>query len=140
MIPRALIAKLLTSLSQDPNPLARATSRQRALLLTLHVLFPHDLLPALDLLDRELVARLCVPTAGPQQQQRIYLVRSAAAAGLKRGGVGVQRCYELQRVIFGSYLLLYMIVLATKASLAGVTSAERAADHGTAYFFSRHTH
>ncbi|KAK4940273.1 hypothetical protein LTR10_019593 [Elasticomyces elasticus] len=34
------------------------TARARSLFLTLHVLFPHELIPALDLLDRGLVTRL----------------------------------------------------------------------------------
>ncbi len=34
------------------------TERARSLFLTLHVLFPHELLPALDLLDRGLITRL----------------------------------------------------------------------------------
>ncbi|KAM5380395.1 hypothetical protein ACJZ2D_003497 [Fusarium nematophilum] len=40
------------------TPLQSISPSQRPLLLTLHVLFPNLLLPALDLLDRGLVARL----------------------------------------------------------------------------------
>ncbi|KAH6966731.1 hypothetical protein EDB82DRAFT_344144 [Fusarium venenatum] len=40
------------------SPLQAVSPSQRPLLLTLHVLFPSLLLPALDLLDRGLVARL----------------------------------------------------------------------------------
>ncbi|KIW12889.1 hypothetical protein PV08_08076 [Exophiala spinifera] len=42
----------LHALSEQDN------QRARSLFLTLHVLFPHELLPALDLLDRGLVTRL----------------------------------------------------------------------------------
>ncbi|KAL8801649.1 MAG: hypothetical protein Q9200_006876 [Gallowayella weberi] len=40
------------------NPLVSASPAIKSLLLTLHVLFPNELLPALDLLDRRLVTRL----------------------------------------------------------------------------------
>lgn len=36
------------------------TEKARSIFLTLHVLFPHELLPALDLLDRRLVTRLTI--------------------------------------------------------------------------------
>ena len=49
---------------QPQNPLSRLSPSQLAkvkpLLLTLHCLFPNDLLPALDILDRGLVQRLVV--------------------------------------------------------------------------------
>lgn len=43
------------------------SSRQQAksVLVTLHFLFPHELLPALDLIDRRLVARLSVTPTSP---------------------------------------------------------------------------
>lgn len=68
---------------QPQNPLSRLSPSQLAkvkpLLLTLHCLFPNDLLPALDILDRGLVQRLvvradrdikigAVPTAPTQDQ------------------------------------------------------------------------
>lgn len=69
--PRALLTNLITTLSNpldnpvpsDPQTLDDPSSAQtlasaKPLLLTLHALFPHALLPALDLLDRRLVARL----------------------------------------------------------------------------------
>lgn len=69
--PRALLTNLITTLSNpldisvpsDPQTLDDPSSAQtlasaKPLLLTLHALFPHTLLPALDLLDRRLVARL----------------------------------------------------------------------------------
>ncbi|ETI24019.1 hypothetical protein G647_03388 [Cladophialophora carrionii CBS 160.54] len=36
------------------------TDQARSIFLTLHILFPHELLPALDLLDRQLVTKLIV--------------------------------------------------------------------------------
>ncbi|KAJ9624603.1 hypothetical protein H2204_010785 [Knufia peltigerae] len=42
--------------------------RARSLFLTLHVLFPHELLPALDLLDRGLVTRMWIGDAGPVEE------------------------------------------------------------------------
>lgn len=69
---------------QPQNPLSRLSPSQLAkvkpLLLTLHCLFPNDLLPALDILDRGLVQRLAVrgdrdmkidavPSSAPIQDQ-----------------------------------------------------------------------
>src|ERR1700760_2452987 len=76
------------------NPLSNETlpSSARTLLLTLHVLYPTQFLPALDILDRRLLTRLIPPssTQPPSAEppsppsrrthhQGIYLVRSAAA-------------------------------------------------------------
>ncbi|KAI4202168.1 MAG: hypothetical protein LQ346_002020 [Caloplaca aetnensis] len=47
----------LTSSEQIANPLTHAPPSVKSLLLTLHVLFPNELLPALDLLDRKLVSK-----------------------------------------------------------------------------------
>ncbi|KAL8807023.1 MAG: hypothetical protein Q9182_001004 [Xanthomendoza sp. 2 TL-2023] len=46
------------------NPLVSASPPVKSLLLTLHVLFPNELLPALDLLDRRLVTRLILDSSG----------------------------------------------------------------------------
>ncbi|KAF1353399.1 hypothetical protein BDV97DRAFT_114382 [Delphinella strobiligena] len=64
---RTFITSLISSLpkptssnsNEEPprNPLKALTENQRAILMTLHVLFPNELLPALDLLDRDLVSR-----------------------------------------------------------------------------------
>ncbi|KAI4153984.1 MAG: hypothetical protein L6R39_001461 [Caloplaca ligustica] len=48
------------SADESSNPLVSAPPTLKSLLLTLHVLFPNELLPALDLLDRKLVTRLRV--------------------------------------------------------------------------------
>ncbi|KAI5195193.1 hypothetical protein E4T39_08324 [Aureobasidium subglaciale] len=63
---RAFATSLITFLQTKPpspttptsNPLKHASPADRSVLLTLHVLFPNELLSALDLLDRELVVRL----------------------------------------------------------------------------------
>lgn len=64
---RGFVTELINSLSPPrtpdlsiDNPLATADDNDRKLLLTLHVIFPNELLPALDLLDRRLVTRICV--------------------------------------------------------------------------------
>ncbi|KAL8864381.1 MAG: hypothetical protein Q9198_009902, partial [Flavoplaca austrocitrina] len=49
--------------SQQPNPLIPSPPALKHLLLTLHVLFPNELLPALDLLDRRLITRLILSTS-----------------------------------------------------------------------------
>lgn len=56
-------------------------SRGKLALLTLHFLFPHELLPALDLLDRQLVTRLIIAdSVGDKKQNEVYYVQSASAA------------------------------------------------------------
>jgi hypothetical protein len=65
---RAFITSLITSLNTSPtsttatstssNPLKQATPAEKSTLLTLHVLYPNELLAALDLLDRELVIKM----------------------------------------------------------------------------------
>ena len=64
--PRTLLTALVNALpppestdtATTSNPPATLPQSSKNLLLTLHVLFPHELLPALDLLDRHLVTRL----------------------------------------------------------------------------------
>ncbi|KAF9878560.1 hypothetical protein CkaCkLH20_04052 [Colletotrichum karsti] len=68
--PRAVLTSLINALTtspHDPDTTAPTTSENalkslphshRPLLVTLHVLFPSIVLPALDLLDRDLVARV----------------------------------------------------------------------------------
>lgn len=101
----AIPASTITTTDSGPdNPLKGLTSTHRALLSTLHVLFPNNIfLPALDLLDRGLVTRLvqveenarevlenptAVPPQGPAnlstiapalevQKNALYQVRSA---------------------------------------------------------------
>ena len=67
--PRTLLTALVNALpppqptnATTSNPLAALPQSSKNLLLTLHVLFPHELLPALDLLDRHLVTRLRIHT------------------------------------------------------------------------------
>lgn len=65
--PREIVASLISSIQtthesstheQSSNPLRDAPHHTQKALLTLHVLFPNELLPALDVLDRNLVTRL----------------------------------------------------------------------------------
>ncbi|KAK1754335.1 hypothetical protein QBC47DRAFT_383671 [Echria macrotheca] len=77
---------------QTSNPLSQVPQPHRHLIVTLHVLFPDLLLPALDLLDRRLVARVTLlnhpspnpnsnPTPNleppPETKTSFFLVRSA---------------------------------------------------------------
>lgn len=59
--PRAFLTDLLSSLpapsTPSSNPVKDLKGADKNLLLTLHVLFPNEFLPALDLLDRGLVTR-----------------------------------------------------------------------------------
>ncbi|MCJ1257694.1 hypothetical protein MMC24_005520 [Lignoscripta atroalba] len=73
--PRSFLTSLFAELkgltistadTQPTNPLKNATSETKALFLTLHCLFPNEFLPALDLLDRQLLTR-CVITSGQRE-------------------------------------------------------------------------
>ncbi|KAH6888738.1 hypothetical protein B0T10DRAFT_488860 [Thelonectria olida] len=78
------------------SPLHAIPPSERPPLLTLHVLFPNLLLPALDLLDRGLVQRLCRSKDGSEtgdaqprsivgRMDGIFLVRSIATTMSRRG-------------------------------------------------------
>ncbi|KAK0740291.1 hypothetical protein B0T18DRAFT_448963 [Schizothecium vesticola] len=67
--PRSILNALLSRIATIPlpspvppasNPLALTPPSHRHLIITLHVLFPALLLPALDLLDRRLLARIAL--------------------------------------------------------------------------------
>lgn len=74
-----LLSSLIASLSESgecsiqqsqTNPQQQhdeANPRFRSLLLTLHVIFPNLVLPALDLIDRQLVARLQARAETPNE-------------------------------------------------------------------------
>ncbi|KEQ62246.1 uncharacterized protein M437DRAFT_50105 [Aureobasidium melanogenum CBS 110374] len=77
---RAFVTSLIQSLNTSQttttstatpqaNPLKQASPTDRSTLLTLHVLFPNELLSALDLLDRDLVVRF-LPTPTPPIQSQ----------------------------------------------------------------------
>ncbi|KAI4189985.1 MAG: hypothetical protein L6R41_001093 [Letrouitia leprolyta] len=69
------------------NPLTTAPPSIKPLLLTLHVLFPNELLPALDLLDRKLVIRFTLESSNTSG---IASTSTAAVATTAKGGkVGV---------------------------------------------------
>lgn len=90
---RQLLFSLITAVCQTPpqssplpvNPSLQASipPSRRQFLLTLHVLFPTLLLPALDLLDRELVARLTLIGSEQDEQEglhdSVYIVKSLAS-------------------------------------------------------------
>jgi len=63
---RAFVTNIVSTISSipttsdSPNPLKNVDGKAKELFLTLHVLFPNELLPALDLLDRGLISRFSV--------------------------------------------------------------------------------
>jgi len=66
------------------SPLARlkgrAAEQARSTMLTLHFMFPHELLPALDLLDRRLVNKFRCPYGDdPSSALEMFYVQSASA-------------------------------------------------------------
>ncbi|KAK4204808.1 hypothetical protein QBC40DRAFT_272423 [Triangularia verruculosa] len=60
-------------INQPPNALSRIPLPHRHLIITLHVLFPNLLLPALDLLDRGLVQKLTSPTPNPNPDPEVKI-------------------------------------------------------------------
>jgi len=71
--PRHLISQLIstirtTNATTTTTPLTNATPQTQQALLTLHILFPNELLPALDLLDRSLITRLEIRDAAQHPQ------------------------------------------------------------------------
>lgn len=84
--PREWVTSLINSIpsagidaSQISNPLRDFPPEGKKILLTIYALFEKELLPALDLLDRNLVSRLLVQSSHTThaQETRLYMVRSA---------------------------------------------------------------
>jgi hypothetical protein len=98
---RQFLAQLIDSLASSTSATAAAASGSspqghgdtkqqqlfppdaRPLLLTLHVLFPNLLLPALDLLDRNLVTRLQLADR-PRRSHGVFIVKSLATTISRR--------------------------------------------------------
>ncbi|KAK4186032.1 hypothetical protein QBC35DRAFT_388146 [Podospora australis] len=59
-----------TDSKANNNPLRRVPISHRHLIITLHVLFPEIVLPALDLLDRRLVTRLILDNSHVKTEER----------------------------------------------------------------------
>lgn len=72
--------------SSTSNPLKRLAGPHRALLTTLHVLYPSVLLPALDVLDRRLVTRVFVVEGEPTSASASN--SALASSARKQGGLG----------------------------------------------------
>jgi hypothetical protein len=98
--PKASLSKTdIHDTSSNTNPLRRVPPSHRHLLITLHVLFPGLVLPALDLLERGLVARVALhsSTTGHGDGGRgsggagdVRRVREAAGGGVAEGVVAVE--------------------------------------------------
>jgi hypothetical protein len=74
----SLIENLTTHSAQNVNPtLKNMPPALRSTLLTLHILFPNELLPALDVLDRNLVTCLHLKNSSHPYESETYFVRSA---------------------------------------------------------------
>ncbi|TID20066.1 hypothetical protein E6O75_ATG07526 [Venturia nashicola] len=64
--PRTFLTNIFSPLSpQQEEPSAPPPPSLKPILLTLHILFPNDLLPALDLLDRNLITKFIVQDPQP---------------------------------------------------------------------------
>ena len=72
--PYDIVDKLVTNLSSGD------ISQHKSTLLTLHFLFPHEFLPALDLLDRQLVTHFIVKDdLENTRKNEVHYVQSASA-------------------------------------------------------------
>lgn len=89
---RTYLSTLLATFPQDQgpssprpgpfsNPLQSTSPAIRSLLLTLHVLFPNELLPALDLLDRRFVTRHILHSPSPDDPTVTEGVEGIAGQG-----------------------------------------------------------
>lgn len=83
---RDFITSLMSSLPNlsqaadtSSNPLKDLPSSDQNVFLTLHVLFPNELLPALDVLDRNLVTRLCLKSTDTQVNDATAPTQAATA-------------------------------------------------------------
>ncbi|KAI9849409.1 MAG: hypothetical protein M1838_000152 [Thelocarpon superellum] len=104
--PRDLLAALLAQLPHEApagpdaiNPLQHLAPRHQKLFVTLHCIFPNELLPALDLLDRRLVTRLLLPEAlrgGDPGSNSVYYVRSSQPPSRSRFQSGARTSYEVR--------------------------------------------
>ena len=84
--PCAFVTDVLRALAANTPPdLAHAPDATRALIVALHVLFPGELLPALDLLDRALVMRFVVADGG---EVGVSTATSTATSTVRGGGDG----------------------------------------------------
>lgn len=108
--PRQFVTALVSSLpksGENDTPRDLASSKQA--LLTLHVLFPNELLPALDLLDRGLVTQLqCLAPEAPERDEtenaddttpagvalRTYCVRSSQQSSSRNASRFRNAAYE----------------------------------------------
>lgn len=77
-----------TSVHTSSNPLNSAPEAAKKQLLTLHVLFPNEFLPALDLLDRRLVTRFRIrrnpnTIEGAMQQEGRVAPSTSVSTGLR---------------------------------------------------------
>ena len=57
--------------TKNHNPLLNASPSTKSLILTLHALYPTDVLPALDLLDRRLILKLTLADDSAQQSNKV---------------------------------------------------------------------
>lgn len=86
---RQFLSSLINLPSQQSNDQTVTTAESRRRLLSLHVLFPTLLLPALDLLDRSLVTRITHQDAEAPSSlypaPTVFIVKSAAVKPPRRG-------------------------------------------------------
>ena len=65
---------------KNNNPLLNASPSTKSLILTLHALYPTDVLPALDLLDRRLILKLTLADDSAQQSNKVKNAKKSKEA------------------------------------------------------------
>ncbi|KAF2097394.1 hypothetical protein NA57DRAFT_77651 [Rhizodiscina lignyota] len=103
--PRLFLSKLIASIPSrqadssslsSSNPLKDLEAEDRQLLLTLHVIFPNELLPALDLLDGRLVTRFRVERGAATAARSDSSEGRSLEEGLKHSLVQSATVYYVQ--------------------------------------------
>jgi hypothetical protein len=88
-----------TQPNANSNPLSslpiETITQAKSLLLTLHFLFPNELLLALDILDRNLVKRCCVRRSHQQTGREVYFVRSQSSPSATGSRDVLLKSYEV---------------------------------------------
>lgn len=88
-------ARLSERYSSSPVADIWDSPQRKKLILTLHVIFPGMLLPALDLVDRNLVRRLTLHTAPPSGPNAAASL-STSTSGNETGSTGRQAVYTVR--------------------------------------------
>ena len=109
------------------NALQGSSVREQQLFVTLHCLFPNELLPALDLLDRRLVTRMvCADQAG---HRPVFQVRSSQPPSRSRFQGGVRTSYEVRLTAWNCSCPAFVFAAFAPAAPAQLDTPMHGRDH-----------